>query len=74
MDKVLDCGPEVNEFEFQVRYCIYFWTYNLGKWMNLLIPHVIGKIQPLLFYKNGFGIQLPLKIYMPFNKERNKVS
>ena len=34
---VLDCGLEVNEFEFQSRYYVHFRTNNLGKGMNPLI-------------------------------------
>ena len=38
MGKVLDCGLEVSEFEFQLCYYIHFQTYAIRKGMNLLIP------------------------------------
>ena len=35
--KVLECGPEENEFNPQLCYYANFWTNTLGKGMNFLI-------------------------------------
>ena len=32
----------VNEFELQYNHYVHFWTYTLGKGMNLLIPPAMG--------------------------------
>ena len=58
----------VNEFKFQSHYHVYFWSYTLGKGMNLLVlPLAMGKIVSLLFFfKDGF--------YMPLKKETKGLS
>ena len=40
--KVLDCGIEVNEFEFQSRYYVHFRNNALKKGMKPIIPHTVG--------------------------------
>ena len=42
MTKVLDYDTVVDEFERQPRYCIRFWTDNLGKDMHPLIQIAMG--------------------------------
>ena len=42
MVKVMNCGIVVNEFEFQSRYYVYFWTNTLGKGMNPLTLPAMG--------------------------------
>ena len=43
--------------------------------MNLLIPPDWGQIlPPLFFWKEGFGIELPVKVDMPLKKELNQTS
>ena len=37
MVKELECGIEVNYFEFQFRYQVHSWTYNHGNAMKHLI-------------------------------------
>ena len=38
----LDCNSVVSEFKLQLHYYVRFWTNNLGKGMNLLIPFRYG--------------------------------
>ena len=58
MDKLMNYGLEVNEFELQSRYYVHIWTNTLEKGMNPLIPPAMGDIVSLMFfYKDGFGIK-----------------
>ena len=45
-----DCSLEVNKFEHQSRYYVYFWIYTLGEGINPIITL-------LFFYDDGFGIK-----------------
>ena len=51
MANVLDCIPEVSEFDLQLHYYIHFLTNTLGKVMDLLI------LPALFVSKDGFGIK-----------------
>ena len=42
MGKMLDCGHEVNGFEVQLGYNIYFRTNTFRKGMNPFIIQVMG--------------------------------
>ena len=43
--------------------------------MNPLITPAVGWIVQLpFFYKYCFGIELPIKVIMPFNKETNQLN
>ena len=67
---VLDCHSIVSEFEFQSRYYIHFLINILEKGMDFLIPLTMDYILSLLFfYKDSFGIKLPMTVDMPLNKE-----
>ena len=69
MAKALDCSPDVNEFKLQSHDYIHFQTNTPGKGMNLLISPAMGwKIPLLLFYKDSFSIESPMKVNMPLNK------
>ena len=58
MIKAMDCGIVVREFILPSRYYVHFRANTLGKGMNLLILPAMGKIVPLLLFKeNGFGIK-----------------
>ena len=58
MVKAMDCGIVVSEFVLQSCYYVHFRANTLGKGMNPLILPAMGKIVPLLFFKeNIFGIK-----------------
>ena len=38
VDKILDSSPEVNKFDHNLRYYVYFRTDTLGKGMKPFIP------------------------------------
>ena len=57
MVKAMACGIVESKFVRQSRYYVHFRTNTLGKGMNPLILPAMGKIVPLLFYENGFGIK-----------------
>ena len=42
MGRVLDCGPEVSEFELHLCYNVHFWTNALRKDMNPIIRPAVG--------------------------------
>ena len=49
MSKVLDCDPEVNEFDLHLRYYICSRTNTFGKGMNPLILQAMDLTVSLLF-------------------------
>ena len=63
MVKVLDCGPEVYDFERQ--------SHNLGllPFRKCVNPQLWVNKYVLFFYKDVFGIKLPTHVDMPFNKK-----
>ena len=53
---IWDCVMLVTEFEFQSYYCTH-------------VRKVMGQTVQLLFNKDDFGIELPMKVVMLLNKE-----
>ena len=71
---MLDYNIGVSKFEIQSRYYIHFQMNTLGKDMNIFISPptlAIGQIVPLLFFKDGFGIEYHAKVDMPLD-QRNQ--
>ena len=55
---MMNCNFEVNEFELQLGYHLYFRTNTLEKSMDPLIISDMGWIAPLLFfYTYDFNIK-----------------
>ena len=72
MAKVLNCVLKVSKFKHQLCYCIPFEINTLGGGINPLLSPVMDYIISLMFfYKDGFGIKLPMKVDMPL-KQRNQ--
>ena len=41
--EVLECDPEISEFELQLRCYVHFWTNSLGKSMTpYILPLLVG--------------------------------
>ena len=59
----------VSELDPQSSYCVHFLTNTLGEGISPLIPLAMCKISLLFFGKDFFSIKLPMKVYMPLNKE-----
>ena len=58
MVKAMDCGIVVSEFVLQSRYYVHFRANTLEKGMNPFMLSAMGKIVPLFFQENSFGIKL----------------
>ena len=71
MANVLDCDIVVSEFELQSHYYRHYQANIFGKGTNFLItPPSYGLNScTIVFLKNGFGIEIPTRVNIPFNKE-----